>query len=185
MSNFFTSPRERASQSLYDLAISGRTPYDAMFEEYRGNAIQNIRRSTARESAGTAGDILSQAQSAGITFGSGLSEVVSEAKGKISERGQILEGGVNEKASLMKLGSLAEALRLGLSGLSTSSTAGDVLAGLTTVGKIAGGVAAMGGPQGFDWWSGGANNLLPVDKREIDLSGLFGRGPMRPGNRPF
>lgn len=149
MSDFFTSPQERASTKLYDMATQGHTPYDALITGKINKQITSVRQQGNREAGKQAGDIVSRAQSSGIGFTSGVNEAIGEAKTNIFDRTQTLENQIQAQGLDERLKALIDTLHLGLGGLSKSSAFGDIIAGATTIANIGAGVGTMLGPTGF------------------------------------
>ncbi len=171
MGDFFTSPRERAAEDLYgqgrdlySMALSGHPVGEALIRQLGGRAKTGVEALGSRQIAEASTDILSQLASMGVAPGTAGADLTAKTAGKI-------RGGVQEQfakideatqatildALFKTLGLSTDMTKTGMSGMSSSSTFGDILAGLTTGTGLGAGIAALGGPQGMGWWG----SLIP------------------------
>jgi len=137
--DFFNSPRERAAESLYENAIAGRPIGESFLRSEAAISKQKLRQQTSGHVAGISGDIMSRLASIGVSPGSSTEAVISKSTSPILAGEQIAESGIDENLMRMLTQSLLQELQLGFSGLSSSSTFGNILAGLQTAGNIASG----------------------------------------------
>jgi len=150
MGDFLNSPREKAAKNMYDQAMGGTTPFDSAIQKRALTAKTGLEAQGNRMSASMGGDILSQLTSAGITPGSSAAVgSVAKAKAGVGENVLQAEGQVDIAALDEQLKALTNFLNIGYSGLSSSSTLGDILAGLQTGANIFGGTAT-----GIKAWRG-------------------------------
>lgn len=141
MGNFLTSPQEAGATSLFNMAMGGQTPWDALINEKAGMAKTQVEQGASSAIGQGSQDIMSQLASLGIAPGSGQTDLTQKmATG-------VRSGAINTKANIDtaalgdQLQSLFGALQTGFGGLSTSSTLGDILAALTSGANIFGGAA--------------------------------------------
>lgn len=173
MGNFFTTPREQAARSMYDMAISGKSPWQDLISQEATLAKQNISRdvSSAKEQATT--DIMSRAASAGHTWSGGTEDLIGRQVSSLAEGGEKAKTQVDVQAMQENLGSLISLLNTGFSGLKNTTLAGDVLGGLQTLSSLGVGIGMMGGMQGLNWWGGNSDTGPSTDwltPKESDLS---------------
>lgn len=151
MGDFFKSPHERASSNLYEMAMRGDVIGSNLLRQSSASARNAVGITTANRASGVAGDIMSQFASMGVTPGSANVTAVTDKAltplyaGEQSAHAQISG---QEIQGLLQL--LMGQLSTGLAGLSTTSTFGDIMAGLTTAANVGAGVATGGGALG--WW---------------------------------
>lgn len=138
----FSSPYEDAATSLYEMARSGRSIGSDLISSQAANARRSLRAQTSSRLAGVSGDILSRYSSAGIAPGAGLEGIIGKQTQDILASEQQGETQLSMAEQSALLNSLLNQLSMGLSGLSKSSTFGDILSGLTTLSNVAlGGVS--------------------------------------------
>ena len=140
MGDFFKSPRERASRSLYDAAVSGHPIGADFLDRSTGLARQSLREETSRRLSGMSGDILSRAASAGVSPGSSTEGLISKATEPVLAGEQQAEAQLSIEQQRALANMILQQLGVGLSGMSSSSTFGDIMAGITTTGNIFGGI---------------------------------------------
>jgi hypothetical protein len=155
MGNFFTSPKEQAATSMYDQAMKGQTPWDALMSQRSTMAKNSLEQQGNRLMASTGADTMSQLASAGITPGSSAAvDTVNRQKAGIG--GQVMQGEAQIDIGSIadQINSLMQLMQTGYGGLSASSSMGDILAGMQTLGNVGMGAGMMGGSQGFGLWGG-------------------------------
>jgi hypothetical protein len=143
MGNFFTSPQQRAGQTMYDAATSGHPIGGDIVNRSYASGLESLRANAANISANQAGDILSRNASAGIAGGSSVEGEISKNNQNLysSEQG----GELSLYSDMLKelAGLTNHQLGLGLSTMSSSSTFGDILGGLTTLTNVGSGVGKL------------------------------------------
>ena len=152
MGNFFTSPYETASKNMYDMALSGKTPWDDLLTKQSAIQKTGIDRAASQNIATQSGDILSQLTSMGIAPGSGIADIIAKSGTGIRSSAQTAKSSVDASALERQFRSLIEMLQGGRAGLSKSSPFGDIMAALQTGGNIFEGVARGGGKEGLNFW---------------------------------
>jgi hypothetical protein len=152
MGNFFSSPQSKAYQSLYDAAMNGKPVGSVLFQDIFNKGVNTIHGTTSQRTGTMAGDIMSRLSSTGVP-GTAEEGTISKATQPIlaNEVSAISSLSASESAQIMN--TLMQQLSIGLSGLSSSSTFGDIFSGLTTAANIGQGIATMGGQNGFGWWN--------------------------------
>lgn len=154
MGNFFTNPKERASQTMWDAAMSGKPVgaqyLDAMYDPMLAEGQQRIQATTSSRIAETAQDIKSRMESIGAPGGASEG-LISRATAPIVSGEQSALGEMTSKVSSAKAQQLMQMilsqLSGGMAGMSDTSTFGDIMAGLNTVANLGGGIFQMS--QGF------------------------------------
>jgi hypothetical protein len=158
MGSFFTSPKERASTNMYDMAMQGKTFGSGILDSMSNLAKSNLEAQTSQRLATTKSDLQSRMASSGtpVSAGTGLTTKATTPiiAGEQNAMSEIDIARMNQAINM-----LFQQLSMGMSGLSSSSTFGDVMGGMTTIANIVSGVAGMGGANGFNWWGSQANNI--------------------------
>src|SRR5260221_10534501 len=105
MGNFFSSPKQRAGETLYDAASSGRPIGASYLQSQYGTDLSNLQAQTSNRLSGLSGDILSRETSAGFAPGSGIEGVISKGKESIlaGEQGAEAQLGSSEAAQMLQL----------------------------------------------------------------------------------
>lgn len=137
MGDFFTSPREAAASNLYESAIKGKPIGESFLRNEATLAKQQLRQRTSDITGGISGDVLSRLASIGVSPGSSSEALISKATNPILAGEQQSEAGIDTNLQGVLANLLLNELNTGLSGLSASSTFGNILAGLQTVGNLA------------------------------------------------
>jgi hypothetical protein len=143
MGNFFSSPQQRASESLYDAAMSGKPIGQGFLEKEYGANLSALRANTSQRVGGIAGDIQSRAASEGFAPGSGIEGLISRSTAPVLAGEQQAESQMSASEMQQMLQMLLDQLHTGIAGLPNSSPFGDILAGLTTLGNVAGGAGQL------------------------------------------
>ena len=142
MGNFFTSPQERAATTLYDAASSGRPMGADLLRGVYSRQLASLRGETSSRLSGQAGDIMSRLASVGAPS-SATEGLVARAQAPVLGSEQTAEQQLGANEMIQTINLLLSQLSLGLSGLSPTSTFGNIMAGLTTLGNVAGGAGSL------------------------------------------
>jgi hypothetical protein len=150
MGNFFKSPQQQASESLYGSALSGQPVGAGLVEGEYGKELYGLRSGATQRSSSLTGDILSRNASEGGIPSSSTEATIGKGTAGIWEQEQLGETqlGANLDKSMLSL--TLNDLAAGLSGMSTSSTFGDLLGGLTTLSNVGGGLFKLLSETGLD-----------------------------------
>lgn len=143
MGNFFSSPQQRAAESLFSAAESGRPIGASYLQQQYGAERSRLQAETSNRLGGVSGDILSRTASAGFAPGSGVEGLISKATQPILAGEQSAEAqlGAAEQSQLLQM--IMSQLQMGFQGLPSSSPFGDILGSLTTLGNVVGGVGGL------------------------------------------
>lgn len=158
MGNFISSPYQRASENLYDMAVNGQVVGDKYLQGALSNEQRSLRTQASNVSGGIAGDIMSRMASQGFAPSGAAENVIGAQKQKLYGQEQAAELQLDAATQQNMANLLINQLTTGLQGLSHSSPLGDILGGLTSIVNIGSGIATMGGKGGFGWWGGGGNS---------------------------
>jgi hypothetical protein len=152
MGNFFNSPKEDTAGTLADLAMGGRLPqgWENKINSSAKLAKTGVESNAARTMATNTADLLSQSASMGL--GTGTTSAIGKNNAQIAERTSESLSNIDIAALQQTLNSLGQVLNLGVGNMKNTTGFGDLLAGLSTVTNVAGGVVGMGGSQGLGWW---------------------------------
>lgn len=158
MGDFFSSPQQRAAQSLYEAAVSGKPIGAGLISGMEGAAAGQIMGATASKTGAIGGDILSRTASLGGPT-SGTEGMISKATQPLlsAEQQSLANLGVMSEAQFLNL--MMQQLGMGISGMSSSSTFGDIMGGLMTLGNMATGAGAL--MQGIKYQPTKINYMLP------------------------
>ena len=143
MGNFFSSPQQRASENLYNSALSGNPIGANLLRGEYSKEVSALEGNTSNRASGLSGDILSRIASQGGAPGSGSEGVINKSLSPLwaSEQMGEVQLGANLDKSMLELS--MNDLSAGLSGMSSSSTFGDILGGLSTFANIGGGLSKL------------------------------------------
>ena len=155
MGSFFTSPQEQGATSLFDMAMGGQSPWDSLINQQAGLAKTGIDQNASRAIGQGSQDIFSQLASMGVAGGSGQVDIAGKQAAGIRSNAIGQKSQVDQNALNAQIQSIMQNMQTGLSGMSTSSSGGDLLAGLTSLANIfSGGLVGLG-TQGLDILGGG------------------------------
>jgi hypothetical protein len=175
MGDFLSSPREKASTSLYDMLKTGKSPFDETITGATNDAITGIRSATERGIAQTGRDTASRAMSSGVTYGAGVEDLINKGTSEIRATGQGLESQARAAGGETKARIGASLFGTALEELSDSSSLGDILAALQTVTGIGTGILTGLGPGGLGLFG---NSLFQDDYdsgKKVDIVGQLPR----------
>ena len=153
MGSFFTSPQERGATTLFDSAMGGTSPWDSLINQKAGLAKTGIDQSASQAVGQGSQDIFSQLASMGVAPGSGQVDIAGKQAAGIRSNAIGQKSQVDQAALNTQMQSIMQSLGVGMQGLSTSSSGGDMLAGLTTLANIFAGVGVGGSKsKGMGFW---------------------------------
>ena len=154
MGDFFTNPKERAAKTLFEQVQGGSTPWSGKLAQMAGSQKSELETSGNEAIAKGSGDILSQLISGGVAPGSGEADIVGKQATGVRSGIQKGQSQIDVGQQGAEIQSLMSMLQSAMGGMSSASTGGDLMSGLTMLAQMGAGIGMMGGPQGFDWWKG-------------------------------
>lgn len=143
MGSFISSPQQRASEGLYNAAVSGQPIGAQALQNLTNTQITQSEQLTSNRIGGEAGDILARASSQGFAPGSGVEGIIGKATQGLLGSEQSAEAGIYANQSNDFMTMLLDQLKLGLAGLPASSPFGDIMTGLTSLTKTAAGAYGL------------------------------------------
>lgn len=142
MGDFFKSPQQRASESLYDSVLSGKPLGETLIRGASTAIKTGLEMDTSKAMSQQAGDILGRMAFSGAT-NSSVESLISKANQGLLGNLQSAEVKLSAQEQQAMIDNMLKQLSISLSGLSSSSTFGDIFAGLQTLGTIAGGAGQL------------------------------------------